>query len=69
MGRDIDAVFQHEGGIENLEDMWQAAFAWLGSDGYDSAQKPDFELYPSGISPLDAKTGIEVWLGVVARDA
>ena len=59
------AVFAHDPHLRNLSSTWQAVFAWLAQSGYRSAQKPDFELYPSGTSPLSPDDSIEIWLGLL----
>jgi predicted transcriptional regulator YdeE len=61
------AVFAHSGEASTLRHTWQQILDWLAAGPYDSAHKPDFELYPPGGSPAAATSGIEVWIGVVPR--
>jgi predicted transcriptional regulator YdeE len=61
------AVFVHERATQSLGAVWQAIFAWLGSSDYESAHKPDFEVYSAGVEPLAASGSIEIWIGVVPR--
>jgi len=60
------AVFEHTGGAADLRATWQGIFAWLASGNYDSAHKPDFELYQPPASPLTGGAA-EVWVGVVPK--
>lgn len=59
------AVFEHHGSTQSLRSSWQNALAWLAASDFESAHKPDFELYEPPANPLSPSEGIEIWLGVV----
>jgi predicted transcriptional regulator YdeE len=61
------AVFAHRGPASALRLTWQQILEWLPSSEFESAHKPDFEVYGPRIDPLAAVGGIEVWVGVVPR--
>ncbi len=61
------AVFAHRGHVSALGSTWQRILAWFPQSGYESAHKPDFEVYGPRVDPLAAVGGIEVWVGVVPR--
>ena len=61
------AVFAHRGHASALGSTWQQILAWLPGSAYESAHKPDFEVYGPRVDPLTAVGGIEVWVGVVAK--
>src|SRR5262249_34772967 len=61
------AVFRHDGRTKTLASTWLEILAWLEQGRYRSAEAPDFELYPSGVDPLQPLDGAEVWVGVLPR--
>jgi AraC family transcriptional regulator len=61
------AVFAHRGHASALHFTWRQILVWLPRSEYESAHKPDFEVYGPRIDPLAAVGGIEVWVGVVPR--
>lgn len=61
------AVFTHDRTAGALGAAWSAILEWLASGDFESAHKPDFEIYPPGVSPLDNARSIEIWVGVVPR--
>ena len=63
------AVFAHRGPVSELRFTWQQILEWLPSSEFESAHKPDFEVYGPRIDPLVAVGGIEVWVGVVPRSS
>jgi predicted transcriptional regulator YdeE len=62
------AVFVHNDRTATLQSTWQQVFAWLSNSEFESAQRPDFELYGPGIDPLAPHERVEIWIGVVPRD-
>ena len=60
------AVFGYDA-RSTLRSTWQHVFDWLSTSDYESAHTPDFELYAPHVDPLDARAGIELWVGVVAK--
>lgn len=61
------AVFAHGGHVSSIRDTWDRAFRWLEDGAYESAHKPDFELYGPRYDPVTMQGGIEIWIGVVKR--
>ena len=61
------AVFAHAGPAATLLSTWRKALDWLARGDYESAHKPDFELYAPPADPLGAAGGIELWIGVVPK--
>jgi AraC family transcriptional regulator len=61
------AVFAHPGPAATLRFTWLKIFDWLERGDYESAHKPDFEVYSPPADPLGGAGGIEVWIGVVPR--
>lgn len=62
------AVFAHPGPTATLRSTWGRILAWLEAGPYRSAETPDFEVYATGVDPLSG-AGVEVWVGVVEREA
>jgi predicted transcriptional regulator YdeE len=59
------AVFLHSGPIANLRGTWQRIFRdWLPGSGFDSAQKPDFELYDQRFDPRTRQGVVEIWIAI-----
>jgi predicted transcriptional regulator YdeE len=63
------AVFAHRGRASALRSTWQQVLEWLPRSEFESAHKPDFEVYGPRVDPLAAVGGIEVWVGVVSRSS
>jgi predicted transcriptional regulator YdeE len=61
------AVFILDRRRQTLKSAWQSIFAWLAASRYDSAHKPDFEVYASPTDPLALDGTVEIWLGVVPK--
>ncbi|MCW3479367.1 GyrI-like domain-containing protein [Neisseriaceae bacterium JH1-16] len=58
------AVFVHRGPA-TLGDTWRAIlFDWLPRSGYQSAHRPDFELYRAGQDPAGSDGEIEIWVAI-----
>lgn len=63
---------QHYAVFVNAEDFplewsWRQIFAWLESGAYQSAHRPDFEVYGPDADPLTGAGTVEIWVGVVPR--
>jgi AraC family transcriptional regulator len=63
------AIFGHHGDGTTLRETWLRILEWLSSSDYESAHRPDFELYGPQSDPLDGGGEIEVWVGVVPKQA
>lgn len=61
------AVFQHVGPVTGIRGTWERVFKWLAGSGFESAHKPDFEVYGSNFAPDSGLGGAEIWLAVVRR--
>jgi AraC family transcriptional regulator len=61
------AVFVHTGPASAIRSTWDRALQWLESGSYESAHKPDFELYGPDYDPATTEGGTEIWLGVVRK--
>jgi predicted transcriptional regulator YdeE len=58
------AVFVHRGPA-TLGDTWRAIlFDWLPRSGYQSAHRPDFELYRVGQDPCAPAGVVEIWVAL-----
>ena len=59
------AVFLHRGHISAIRSTWERSLKeWLRGSGYDSAHRPDFEVYDQR---FDARTGlgdVEIWIAI-----
>jgi AraC family transcriptional regulator len=58
------AVFTHEGSVSTLENTWGAIWEWLPRSGFQSAQKPDFEMYDERFDPHSGSGIIEIRVAV-----
>jgi AraC family transcriptional regulator len=61
------AVFAHRGDASALRSAWLQILEWLANGEYDSAHKPDFELYRDHADAFSGAGPIEIWVGVVPR--
>jgi AraC family transcriptional regulator len=50
-----------------MRTVWTGILAWLSSGLYESAQKPDFEVYRDTPDPPSIADDVEIWVGVVER--
>lgn len=60
------AVFAHHGCISEIRSTWERIYSgWLPSSPFESAHKPDFEVYDDRFDP-EAGTGlVEIWVSIV----
>jgi len=62
------AVFPHRGHVSSLKDTWEGVFRWLAeTPDYESAQRPDFEVYAESFDPQTGLGGAEIWIAVSNR--
>jgi predicted transcriptional regulator YdeE len=62
------AVFPHRGHVSSLKATWEGVFEWLeNSREYESAQRPDFEVYDETFDSRTGLGGVEIWIAVSAR--
>ena len=62
------AVFEHPGPLSAIRSNWGAAFSWLKSSTvYQSAEKPDFEVYDERFDPQTGSGIVEIWIAVVPK--
>ena len=62
------AVFRHAGHVSTLPQTWQELIEqWLPQSSYQSAHRPDFELYSANFNHDTGVGDIEVWIAVVPR--
>jgi|SRR5687768_9059959 predicted transcriptional regulator YdeE len=63
------AVFLHEGNVATIQGTWKQIFSvWLPSSGMESAHTPDFEVYGDDFDGATGEGGVEIWLGVKAKN-
>lgn len=62
------AVVTHPAGAP-LRSTWMRILEWLETGPYASAHLPDFEVYGPGADPRADTAAIEIWVGVVPREA
>ena len=59
------AVFLHAREAGAVSDTWNRIFnGWLGKHGFESAHKPDFEVYGPGCDPIRNAGDLELWVSV-----
>lgn len=59
------AVFVHRDGVATIRATWELILnQWLGHSGYQSAHKPDFEVYDERFDPRTGHGPIEIWISV-----
>jgi AraC family transcriptional regulator len=62
------AVFWHAEPIWTIQKTWSAILGeWLPSSGFESAHKPDFELYDERFDPATGLGGLEIWISIVDK--
>jgi predicted transcriptional regulator YdeE/heme-degrading monooxygenase HmoA len=62
------AVFIHQGQVSSIRTTWEEIFKWLAeARGYESAHRPDFEVYDKSFDPLTGLGGVEIWISVSER--
>ena len=60
------AVFLHRGPVATIRTTWERILLeWLPSGGYQSAHRPDFEVYARGLEPGTEPGDVEIWIAVV----
>ncbi|MCX7205579.1 MAG: GyrI-like domain-containing protein [Proteobacteria bacterium] len=62
------AVFKHSGPVARLGKTWEAICnEWLANSEYQSAHKPDFEIYAASFD-WDAGIGeVEIWISITDK--
>jgi AraC family transcriptional regulator len=62
------AVFRHRESVSSIKTTWERIFSWLdAAEAYESAQRPDFEVYDDSFDPRTGPGGIEIWISVSER--
>jgi len=62
------AIFEHREHVSSLRAAWASVFEWLADSGeYESAHRPDFEVYDESFDPRTGVGGVEIWIAVLAR--
>jgi len=62
------AVFLHQGQVSSIRATWEGIYRWLSeTTGYESAHKPDFEVYDESFDPLTGQGGVEIRIAVSER--
>ncbi len=62
------AVFGHRENVSSIRASWEQVFEWLaGTTAYESAQRPDFEVYDESFDPLTGLGGVEIWISLSER--
>ena len=62
------AVFRHRENVTSIRTTWEGAYKWLQeSTRYESAHKPDFEVYDESFDPLTGQGGVEIRIAVSER--
>lgn len=59
------AVFEHHG--PDLGASWRGILGWLDEGPFESAHRPDFEIYPSRADGTPDADDVEIWVAVVPR--
>jgi AraC family transcriptional regulator len=63
------AVFLHREHASQIRTTWERILKeWLPNSGYDSAHKPDFEVYDRQFNPNTGLGGIEIWISIVSAN-
>jgi AraC family transcriptional regulator len=58
------ALFQHLGHISTIRGTWERIMEWLQNSGYQSAQRPDFEIYDRRFDARTGLGGVEIWISI-----
>ena len=62
------AVFEHSGHVSTIRWTWEGIFEWLSSsDSYQSANKPDFEVYNDTFDSQTGLGGAEIWIAITHK--
>lgn len=62
------AVFEHRGHVSTIRTTWECIFEWLSSaTSYQSAHKPDFEVYDETFDPFTGLGGAEIWISIACK--
>jgi predicted transcriptional regulator YdeE len=62
------AVFKHPGHVSTIRTTWERIFEWLSTDpSYQSAHKPDFEVYDELFDLVTGLGGVEIWISVARK--
>jgi AraC family transcriptional regulator len=62
------AVFEHRENVSSIRSTWEQIFEWLaGTAAYESAHKPDFEVYDESFDPRTGLGGVEIWISLSER--
>lgn len=62
------AVFLHSEHINQISNTWQRILhQWLPNAEYQSAHKPDFEIYTQQYNPQTGMGNVEIWISVVNK--
>lgn len=61
------AVFLHSGPISGIRATWESALAWLAEGSWQSAHKPDFEVYDQRYDPASKSGEVEIWISVLPK--
>ncbi len=66
IGPEHYAVFLHPGPVATIRATWERIMReWLPGSGYQSAQKPDFEVYDQQTDPVSGTGGVEIWVALL----
>jgi len=58
-------VFEHRGPVSSIRRTWEGILEWLArSDSYQSAHKPDFEVYDETFDPVTGVGRVEIWISI-----
>ncbi|HSB11377.1 MAG TPA: GyrI-like domain-containing protein [Blastocatellia bacterium] len=61
-------VFEHRGHVSTIRTTWERIFEWLStSASYQSANKPDFEVYRETFDSHTGVGGVEIWISIARR--
>jgi AraC family transcriptional regulator len=59
------AVFRHTAHVSSARDTWRGIIEqWLPESAYQSAEKPDFELYGADFDPVSGLGGFDIWISI-----
>lgn len=62
------AVFKYSGSVAHLGQIWGAICnEWLPSSDYQSAHKPDFEIYKPSFNWDTGIGEIEIWISIIKK--
>ena len=58
-------VFEHRGDRSTIPTTWESIFEWLTNSGiYQSAHRPDFEVYDDTIDSATGSGRVEIWVSI-----